>query len=297
MKKFTKVCLITSLIIFLLGIGTVVGCGLKGGFSQIYNVVADTISDISLFGYHFSIRIPGINGYSFGFSNPIGVSNDYMDVERTRIKNGEEDIDIDDINSVYVEMGVSDIIILNADNDYIEYEGENLPGDFRVKYENGVLQFLQEDDTLFNYVESVLTIYIPEKTELQEMEIVIGVGDLKAESVDFYAKDVEIELGVGDLYMTDLNSGSVNIECGCGDMKVYCTNIGDKFEAELGCGDAFLQLPGEESDYSYSVEAGCGEVSVGDSSVSELGSELSRSGDGTYISVECGCGDVNVEFR
>ena len=59
-----------------------------------------------------------------------------------------------------------------------------------------------------------------------------------------------------------------------------------------------IELPGEASDYDYSVDCGMGEVTVGDSSYGGVASSKKvDNGADIDLDLDCGMGDIDVIFN
>lgn len=89
----------------------------------------------------------------------------------------------------------------------------------------------------------------------------------------------------------------VDLEVGAGQATIKGLIV-DSLDVEVGAGQANVEIDGAESDYSYKVSCGIGNVVIGNRSFGGLGANESVQQDGSAgkIDVECGIGEVIIRF-
>lgn len=110
-------------------------------------------------------------------------------------------------------------------------------------------------------------------------------------------KNVDLEIGASSAEVTDLIADSLEIEVGAGEATIRQLDV-MKLDASVGVGQLNLILLGEETDYSYSLDCGIGEIKLGNNSYGGLGAShnVNRPEAKRHMVIECGIGEVNVQF-
>ena len=110
-----------------------------------------------------------------------------------------------------------------------------------------------------------------------EFSVTVGAGEFTGNG-DITARECDIEVGAGEISLSKLDAYNISGECGMGSMK--------------------LGLKGKETDYDYRLECGIGEISIGNSEYSGLGTEKSiNNGTDRILELECGMGEITVTFE
>lgn len=183
--------------------------------------------------------------------------------------------------------------------DYKNLDIEFGYGTLEISY-GDVEQVQIEQDNVKNY-----KCYVEEGTLHIEgnLKANIGIGNQNGKIVIVIPKDmafeeVDLELGAGLANVTGLNANSVDIEVGAGQMNITGLDA-QKISAETGTGKLYAELVGKETDYSYNLECGIGQLKVGNSSYSGLGAEqnISNTGATRRLDLECGIGELQIEFQ
>ncbi len=122
-----------------------------------------------------------------------------------------------------------------------------------------------------------LIITVPRGWQFQKVDLSLGAGAMQLDG--FYVDgELELENGAGEVRLNGKLTGKIGVECGVGQVT--------------------LNLEDAEEAYSYEVECGIGDVQIGGTSYSNLGTEakVMRPGADHFLDIECGVGQVTVVF-
>lgn len=181
-------------------------------------------------------------------------------------------------DSLDIEFGYGSLEISYGDVEEIQIEQENVKN-YKCYVEEGTLHIegnLNANIGIGNK-DGKIVIVIPNDMTFSEVDLELGAG--LAEITGLIAKNVDIEVGAGQMNITGLDAQKIN--------------------AETGTGKLYAELVGKETDYSYNLECGIGQLKVGNSTYSGLGAEqnISNSGATRFLDLECGIGELQIEFQ
>lgn len=320
MKKFTKVCLTTALVLFLVGLMLCVVCGVLGGFRQLSRM--DGIIDVG------DIDVGDIGDLERKLKELDGKQEELPLTAETL---GSLEIDLEMCNLLIQESADEHVWYLAAGNTHrprytIENDGdrsrlciENEADGWhrwRGKPNDTVYLWLPKDCTLkacdidigAGYVKSIslqaerarITIGagLLEMNGLAGKDIILSAdaGELLAGRVT--AETAVLQIGAGHLRVEELAvSREADIDVSVGQCEIAGTITGD-LALDCDMGEAVMRLTGSEDDHSYDVECGMGEVNVGGYSHSGVASERSwNSGKDSEFEIDCNMGTVTVTFE
>ena len=194
----------------------------------------------------------------------------------------------------------------------IEVNSSNLvikPGN-SYKIDNNELKIKEEGYHLTNSkLKSELIITIPD-TNLNEIDINTGAGNLNIDSIN--TEKLDIDLGTGTTLINNLyskradidtgagtftiNNGSINdldLDVGVGEVKIT-SNITGNSSISSGVGKLSLNLLNTFDNYRFEVNKGIGKVTINDIEVGDN----STLGNGTNtIKLDGGIGEIVVKFK
>ena len=336
MKRFTKGCLTTALILFLVGIVICSVCGLLGGFRQLAEM--DGIGGIP-FGYHRD----DAGNWQFGFFNTIHrgerIGKDWEKERYLRLSEGKDnevslnaasctelDIELAEC-SLYLEESKDDQIRVYITGDTLRYywlmDGSSLclrNAGRRANHTKDEVHVSIPAGHRFKEVEIDFGAGVLDAVPLQaaEMDINIGAGVCTMQEVS--ADEADVAVGAGQLFVVYWNSKKANIDVGAGefnvlqDMKVsddleINMNMGSAeingtvsgdLSLECGMGTVNMNLTGSEDDHGYAVACGMGSVQVGHHSHGGFASSESwNSGkaQASLFDIDCSMGSVTITFE
>lgn len=212
-----------------------------------------------------------------------------------------------EIHSLDVQINAADFKIVSADEFLVESNLKFLS----VSEKDGVLKIADEAKSNSNYTNSILTLYVPDDTVFDDVDIETGATKMTVDALS--ASSVELKLGAGDVRFESINasseidikggagqitivSGTLNelsVEMGMGELNLTAAVLGDS-DLKLGVGESNITLIGSKDDYKVDVEKGLGNITVDGKTVTDFGS----SGNGqNHIEIEGGVGTINLKFQ
>lgn len=184
----------------------------------------------------------------------------------------------EDFHSLDIEFGYGTLEIKYGDVEKLQIKQKNVDK-YRCYVEEGALHIEGNQKIKVNNsnYDGEITIVIPKNMVFQEVDLEVGAG--KADVANLKANQVDIELGAGEVNVTGLDT--------------------KKFDAKTGAGKLYAELVGKQNDYSYELECGIGQLKIGDSSYSGLGTEqnITNAGAERFADIECGVGEIIIKFQ
>lgn len=184
----------------------------------------------------------------------------------------------EDFHSLDIEFGYGTLEIKYGDVEKLQIKQKNVDK-YRCYVEEGALHIEGNQKIKVNNsnYDGEITIVIPKNMVFQEVDLEVGAG--KADVENLKANQVDIELGAGEVNVTGLDT--------------------KKFDAKTGAGKLYAELVEKQNDYSYELECGIGQLKIGDSSYSGLGTEqnITNPGAERFADIECGVGEIIIKFQ
>ena len=222
MKKFTKVCLILAAILAVLGIS----------FCIVSAAVGVDFRDLRKLAFYERL--------------------DQKTDQKAEPEGKEFQKDFTGIRKLELELGITDMNIVNSADDQIHVYGSNLDSSFQCRKDEDTLEIESKRSFRLSGNQSdLITLEVPEGMVFEEVELNMGMGSLNAEI---------------------LNSRKLDIECGVGSV-VISGRVEETCEIECGVGEVTLNLDNGEEDFNYQVECGIGSVTLGENSYSGISKE------------------------
>lgn len=335
MKKFTKGCLITALVLFVLGWVMIGVFGLLGGLRQLEEL--DGINGIPFTVNH--------NGIYFSFFDDEGSDEDMWDdgdAAWERISAEQEAVRLDgEIKNLDLDIGACAFYIRESDDDYAQIGISGDDRDIRYAVKGNTLKVASRKYNRFLFwhrdvkVEAAqVVLSLPKNMELDTVDIEFGAGSIEAIPLNVNSIEVEIgggkcklegvtanqaslhvgagtmtvgslsvreadvEVGAGELIIPDMNiTGVMELEAGMGSAWLNGTITGD-MNAECGMGNLEIELTGSESDHDYEIECAMGTAEIGKNSYSGLANErYVQNGSDSHFKIDCAMGNVVIQFK
>ena len=112
-------------------------------------------------------------------------------------------------------------------------------------------------------------------------------------TVYYYMQEGQ-KTGVGDLDVS-ASLGVADLSTGVGDLELKLAPPAEKADLTAGTGDVTLEITGNQSDYSWQLSTGTGDIRLNGEIMSPF---LLTGGDGDgTLSLTSGTGDVSLEFQ
>lgn len=324
MKNFTKIALIVSLALVILGsLCCAVSLGIGFSFDDFWSDVKD-------------------GAYSFG---PIGDVGDAIWSNRFNWKDdgedwnsasgedftfqwqGEDEKNIVDKLDLKVYYGTVKIVENHGNANDIQVTVEYRKKNHRRKveaYKDGTTLRIEETGSKRsrNNDSTRITIRLPrelaeEDKALQGIFLQQDAGDIYVD-MPLVAKQIGVTVNAGECLFysrlraleeckADVDVGQIDLEEVEAPRVTLKSNVGQIDTEEITADDIFIdcgigaidaEVSGREQDYNYEISCGVGEVSIGDNDYSGLGArkKIDNSADKT-IQVNCGVGEVELYFE
>ena len=317
MKKFTKVSLIITAVLLVIGIGcVVVASGMAGGLMALHKQALTGAFD---FGHwHFGDGV---------YYSSEDWDEELLDSSAFGLAGGHESstetFAMADIHNITVNTDMADITF-SASNDVenvtITMEMGYLKH-YSVSLENGTL--LVEYDTNNKTYESGpdIIITLPKQVDVEALNVTTALGDIEFEKMNLSAEKIELETSLGDVELSGLMvrcnmklysaMGDVKIEDGeyqgveastsMGEVKLEGTFQGD-VSAESSMGDVKVYLDAEEAVYNFDLSTDMGDLHFNGQHYTDheaLGAERKfESSQALYdVTANTAMGDVEVETK
>lgn len=317
MKKFMKVIAIISAVLCVVGIGlttagVVMGAGSDGVWSEIKHRVSHPLNGHLWEDDHFDFWDD--DEYDDDYDDEDYDDDDWEigNIKETKVALSDENTVSADAGShigegnVYsfrvtddleIDLCYDELILEENESDTITVEVINdTYGDVSVREEGSSLEIVSTR----KQKESKRTVKVsyPKETTFREAEISMDAGVLDLRS-NFAANSLDIAIGAGEFK----NSGSItameaDLEVGTGTMELTGLDARE-ISGECGMGTMDLEVSGQKSDYSYTLECGIGSIQIDGDEYSGLAQEkqIDNPGASRYIDLECGIGTINVAFK
>ncbi len=337
MKKFTKGCLITGLVLFIFGCAFWGICGYMGGFRQ--------LDDLHL--RHGNILGIGADRFRWGYLGDWFDIISFWDEDWWLDESGTSNLldKGDKISTHYtassvtemdIELGGCNLVIKESEDDCIWLANDSRIKDVKYSLKNGVFKLYFTKSVRYYHDitdNGSIWLYLPKGMDLNAIDMEIGAG--KMESMALSAKAIDLDAGAGNFVIEGLSGDDINIlvgagkaeihsiqaenvyaECGAGEIKVddlisneltleagmgNMVMKGDIYEnADIKCnmGNIKLTLQGAKTDYDYDMECSMGNLNLGGEKYSGVAiGKDINNGNGRLIEIECAAGNITIDFE
>lgn len=295
MKRFTKICLYTALIMFITG---AIMCGVGwmfGGFRQLNSMdirgITGGIPDIP-FVYE---ALPGSGKmYRFYSDDDTVWQKNYGNWDRISDHLGDiGDIDgpapalgltADTIQDLYIDLGGCTLYIGESEDEYVRLAMSGVTDNFRYHVEDGKLSIVRKPDRSYWHTgvwqpEDRVYLYLPEGTAFRRIDILFGAG--RMEAADLVTVGAYIEIGAGECVIDSLTADEeAMFSVGAGRMELDSL-LCDIAYIEVGAGA--MTIDNAEIATDADIDLGMGSVDI---------SGLIKG----YMNVDCDMGTVNLHL-
>lgn len=308
MKKFTKGCLITALVLFILGCLICMVCGFLGGFRQIASGALNGVAGIP-FGFHRHEN----GGFDFGFlsddweEDTFWESGDWNKADTSGTKQ-KLTVTEDSLSQLFLEMTDCNFKIEESsdENIWLSVNESRSRTYYQIEKDHGGRDILSVRNTkrrnIGNWQENGfkdhIILYLPkgcnpdltnimmgagymETTSLQADSILINVGAGACKAQALEAEKVGLLVGAGQIDAQKLVAREADMDVGVGQITVQDMDVRESADVTVGIGSAKLtgEITGE-------LDAEC--------SLGELQINLAGKEDDYGFDIDCDMGDVNI---
>lgn len=327
-KIFTKICLTSAALLFVVGAMLSLVCGFLGGFGELRK-----LDDSGFLFPYIKASWPPLR---FGFFSDESWNGDNWQKDGfTRLAPGEK-VQVSDIRSLDISLGDCLLFLEEQEGDDIRLYAEG-DGDCYWQAEGGNLRLSRKSRRIRIWekydVKERFYLYLPKGQRFDDIALSFGAGVvegavLRADHVDIdlgagecklqgiEGKSLSVDLGAGRVSATDVtvteadlnvgagrieipnlvSAGEVDLELGMGDALIG-GDITGHLDVQCGMGNVAMKLAGSEDDHSYSVDCSMGSVRVGSRKAEGLASTQEwNAGKSSEFVIECSMGTVDISF-
>lgn len=330
MNKFMKGCLLTALVLLIIGCVISGVCWMLGGYRQLEGI--RDLTDIPFVSFR------GEGGHwSIGFFDDESEFGKDWEKERyLRIKDGESaSYRASSFKELDVELGACTLYLQESADDqiYITVEGNSLRHYYLVDGSTLRLRNAGRTKRIAGTSDKVY-LSLPSGFQFREADVTIGAGRLEggvllAEDVsmdvgagecslqEISGREVSLNLGAGKIKTQRLEAEELTLDVGAGEYELEGVSVTEDMSLKLGMGNAeiegkikgdmsvdcgmgsvVMRLAGSEDDHAYDVECNMGNVEVGRKKLTGFsGSREWNSGRDSVFEIECSMGNVTVSFE
>lgn len=206
-----------------------------------------------------------------------------------------------------LEINASNVVIKAEGSEY-KIETYQVPETTKIKNDNGKLE-IEDTKKITMHRESKITIYVPEGTNLEELELHMGAGIVEMKNVN--ANKIDVSFGAGSANIKNITSSNAKIECGAGQVVIeeadltsakletgvgkleYSGYMKGNSKINCGIGEINLNLVGGNEIYTVDIEKGAGDVKINGNKIAD--DTITGSGE-HKISIDGGIGSINIEM-
>ncbi|MCX4323006.1 MAG: DUF4097 family beta strand repeat-containing protein [Lachnospiraceae bacterium] len=327
MKKFTKGCLMTALVLFLVGIVLCGVCGLLGGFRELEEME-------SIKGIPFVWRMDSDGDWRIGFFRSPGYDRDdweeleeleeiediesveevrkvvdqTMEKKRKELEGKKEQLPLtaETLGSLEIDVDECNVVIWQSEDEHVWYlaDGNTNRPHYTIENEHGRSELSIENEVEHhighwrNGPNDTVYLWLPEGCKLEECDIDMGAGYM--DSILLRAKQIKANLGAGMVTADGFEGAEISVTVGAGELLADRITAGTA-DFEIGAGHLSISELSISGEMDLEVSMGAAEVAgtiAGDleaeCSMGEIVMNLAGSEDDHSYYVECGMGNVDV---
>lgn len=327
MKKFTKGCLMTALVLFLVGIVLCGVCGLLGGFRELEEMG-------SIKGIPFVWRMDSDGDWRIGFFRSPSYDRDdweeleeleeiediesveevrrvvdqTMEKKRKELEGKKEQLPLtaEMLGSLEIDVDECNVVIWKSEdaNAWISVDGNTNRPHYAIENEDGRSELSIENEVVHhighwrNGSNDTVYLWLPEGCALEECEISMGAGYM--DSIFLKAKKMKAELGAGMVTTDGFEGEKISVTVGAGELLADRITAGTA-DFEIGAGHLSIEDLTVSGKADLEVSMGIAEVAGTlsgdldmDCDMGEILMRLTGSEDDHSYNVECGMGNVDV---
>lgn len=333
MKKFTKGCLMTALVLFLVGLVLSVVCGLLGGFRQLSEMGGWSTIPFSWYrDVDGDWRIGFLRSTGYDRNNLENIKEiadiealedieDIEDIEEIRasidremestLKRLEGDkeqlaLTAETLGSLEIDVEDCNVLILESPDAYVWFlvDGNANRPYYTIENEHGRSELSIENEVEHHFgnwrkgANDTVYLWLPKGCALEECDIEMGAGFMG--SIFINARQMKVNLGAGLIETDGFEADKVSLLVGAGEI------LADRITAreadfEIGAGHLAIDELTVSGEVDLEVSMGLAEIAgtlPGDldmeCDMGEIVMRLTGSEDDHSYNVECGMGSVSV---
>lgn len=323
MKKFTKGCLMTALVLFLMGMILSIVCGLLGGFRQLnemngirgipFRYTRNAMGGVEVKILGHEVEIPGyLDDVDDIDSYDISGGKALLEEKLKEMDGKKEQLSLtaDTLGSIDIEVEGCNVLIQRSEDEHVWLLVEGGSHDYEPPHytiesdgAKSVLCIENEVKHPINHWKNGhnntnLYLWLPDGCALEECEISIGAGVM--DSIFIKAKQVNVSVAAGALEAEGFEGEDILLSADAGEI-LSGRVTAETAVLQIGAGHVCIEEISVSRKADVNVSAGNCEITgtitgdldlecdMGDTEICLTGSEDDHS-----YEVECGMGDVVV---
>lgn len=172
---------------------------------------------------------------------------------------------VDEVKSITLNNSIANVDIVSTTDSEITIKGKNVYKSFKCSVNSKGVLTIDNSSSKHNFLlfhikkSGKITIYIPEKFEINALKLDCGVGNIKVS--DIAINKLTIDGGVGNTKFTSCLIEKGDFNMGVGNIKLAdCVLYDAKIDG--GVGNIDININGDINDYSFDVDGGIGTVRI-----------------------------------
>lgn len=222
----------------------------------------------------------------------------------------------DEIKNLNVNVDVGRLKIYTSKEEEIKVSIKAGKGTYECYQDGNKLIVNQEKNSFlwrfFRNKGTEVTIYIPEKLQLENNVITLGAGEAYVDGLDGERIDIQVgagrfkgksiqadsqlilSVGAGEIELEQIKAKDTTVECGIGSITIE-GKIDGNVSADCGVGEIVFNLEGEEDDFNYQVKSGIGNIIINSIEFQPMGAnqKIDNDADKTF-DLQCGVGSIEI---
>lgn len=305
MNKFTKGCLITALVLLLIGTAFFVAGTVAGGFGQAVTMAENGELNYSLVDHTRFWNNPKLHVFWESEDTFFNDNQKILDGDFTQEYNANE------IEQLEIEIAGGGIDIQESDKDQIVVVGTDTD-QLQCYQEDGILHVIGQEESMDFHGKVI--IYLPKGKFIDEANLQIGGGEVNIS--DLSTENLVINMGGGQVSADRIISKSADIEIGAGESRIKDSEIEDvtisvgmgssyfsglitgDLSANNSMGSIILELNNSQMDHNYTISCEAGNVELGNDRFSGLAydKEIDNGAEHDF-ELDCSMGNIQVRFQ
>lgn len=172
---------------------------------------------------------------------------------------------INDVKSITLDNSIANVNIVSTTDSEITVECKNVYETFKCSVNSKGVLTIDNSGSKHGFLSfrrkrsGKITIYIPEKFEINVLNLDCGVGNIKIQDISM--KKLIIDGGVGNTKLTSCVIENGDFDMGVGNIRLNDCILYDA-EIDGGVGNMDININGDINDYSFDVDGGIGTVRI-----------------------------------
>lgn len=313
MKKFTKISLIITAVLVIMGLGFIIaGSVTAGGVAVLREQLRS--GDLNFGNWHFEDGVYYKGGVEVDVTDVVSDAMNLLPVGTEASKNEFTE----NIANLNVDVDLANITIKNTDATYAKV---SLEEGYRKYYEakvDGDTLYVNYDVAGHNFKQGPkIVIELPKEMQLETIYIDTDLGEVKLLEIKQPVGVLEINSDLGNIHVEGCEvSGNAIMTAALGNITIddsefkridlsadmgnieFAGKVEGDITAQADMGNIEVELDGKESDYNIELSADMGDVKYKDQKQSGMGGSFTYYQEEAIgdIVLNCDMGNVELEF-